>query len=57
MWLPYVAVPDCDSTAKKAAALGGEVVTPPRDIPGIGRYGIAVDTGGAAVAFITPKNS
>lgn len=54
MWLPYVAVPDCDGTATKAAALGGEVVTSPRDIPGIGRFGIAVDTTGAAVAFITP---
>jgi predicted enzyme related to lactoylglutathione lyase len=50
-------VPDCDSTAKKAAALGGEVVTSPHDIPGIGRFGIAVDTDGAAVAFITPKDS
>ncbi len=55
MWLPYVAVPDCDATARKAAALGGEVVTPPSDIPGIGRFGIAVDTVGAAVAFITPQ--
>lgn len=55
MWLPYVAVPDCDATARKAAALGGEVVTFPRDIPGIGRFAIAVDTTGAAVAFITPQ--
>jgi len=55
MWLPYVAVPDCDATARKAAALGGEVVTPPRDIPEIGRYAIAVDVTGAAVAFITPQ--
>jgi predicted enzyme related to lactoylglutathione lyase len=57
MWLPYVAVPDCDGTARKATALGGEVVTPPRDILGIGRFAIAVDTTGAAVAFITPENS
>lgn len=57
MWLPYVAVPDCDGTARKAAALGGEVVTAPRDIPEIGRFGIAVDTTGGAVAFITPMNS
>ena len=57
MWLPYVAVPDCDGTARKAVALGGEVVTPPRDIPGIGRFGVAVDTAGAAVAFITPKSA
>ncbi len=57
MWLPYVAVPDCDATAKKVTALGGEVVSPPGDIPGIGRFAIAVDTTGAAVAFITPLAS
>ena len=55
MWLPYVAVSDCDATSRKAVALGGAVVTPPQDIPGIGRFAIAVDTTGAAVAFITPN--
>ena len=55
MWLPYVAVSDCDATARKSAALGGEVVSPPRDIPGIGRFAIVVDTTGAAVAFIAPQ--
>ena len=54
MWLPYVAVPNCDITAIEAAELGGQVVTPPRDIPGIGRFAVIVDTTGAAVAFITP---
>ena len=55
MWLPYVAVLDCDSTARTAVALDGEVVSPPQDIPGIGRFAITVDTTGAAVAFITPQ--
>lgn len=57
MWLPYVAVPAFAAAAAKAAALGGEVVTAPGDIPGIGRFAIAVDPTGAAVAFITPKIS
>jgi uncharacterized protein len=57
MWLPYVAVSDCDGTARRAGALGGEVVSPPRDIPGIGRFAIAVDTTGGAVAFITPVSA
>ena len=55
MWLPYVAVSDCDATARKVATQGGEVVTPSADIPGIGRFAIAVDSTGAAVAFITPQ--
>jgi predicted enzyme related to lactoylglutathione lyase len=33
------------------------VVTPPQEIPGIGRFAIAVDTTGAAVAFITPMSA
>lgn len=52
MWLPYVAVADCDATATRAKALGGKVLMQPSDIPNIGRYAIAEDTLGAAVAFI-----
>lgn len=55
MWLPYIAVPDCDSTERKVTALGGEVLLHSRDIPDIGRYAIAMDTTGGAIAFITPK--
>jgi hypothetical protein len=52
MWLPYVAVADCDATATRAKALGGKVLMEPTEIPNIGRYAIAEDTLGAAVAFI-----
>ena len=52
MWLPYVAVADCDATAQRAKALGGKVLMEPSDIPNIGRYAIAEDPLGAAVAFI-----
>jgi hypothetical protein len=52
MWLPYVAVADCDATAARAKALGGKVLMEPSDIPNIGRYAIAEDTLGAAIAFI-----
>jgi len=52
MWLPYVAVADCDATAQRAKALGGTVLMAPSDIPNIGRYAIAEDPLGAAIAFI-----
>jgi predicted enzyme related to lactoylglutathione lyase len=55
MWLPYVAVSDCDGTARKVTSLGGKLLLPPRDIPGIGRYAIAMDPTGGAIAFITPQ--
>jgi predicted enzyme related to lactoylglutathione lyase len=52
MWLPYVAVADCDATALRAKALGGKVLMEASDIPNIGRYAIVEDPLGAAVAFI-----
>ena len=39
-WLPYVAVEDCDSTAKRCAELGGAVNHPPTAIPGVGRFAV-----------------
>jgi uncharacterized protein len=52
MWLPYVAVADCDATAVRVKALGGQVLSAPQDIPNIGRFAIAQDPLGAAIAMI-----
>ena len=52
MWLPYVAVADCDAMAEKAKSLGGQVVYAPHDIPNVGRFSVLVDPLGAAVAII-----
>lgn len=52
MWLPYLAVDDCDASAAKAKALGAQVVSGPEDVPGIGRFAILVDPLGAAIAIM-----
>ena len=52
MWLPYVAVDDCDASAAKAQALGAQVVSPPADVPGVGRFAVLVDPLGAAIAIM-----
>lgn len=52
MWLPYVAVAECDATAARARALGGQVLSPPEEIPNIGRFAILQDPLGAAIAVI-----
>ena len=52
MWLPYVAVADCDASAAKAKSLGGQVVYAPHDIPNVGRFSVLVDPIGAAIAII-----
>ncbi len=53
-WLAYVAVPNADATAAKAAATGGRVVASPFDVPEIGRLAVFLDPQGAAIAIIQP---
>jgi predicted enzyme related to lactoylglutathione lyase len=55
-WLVYFAVDDCDAKTRKAKELGGSVMKPPDDIPGIGRFSILTDPQGAAFALIKLEN-
>ena len=56
-WLVYFAVADCDVATRKAKELGGSVMKPPDDIPGIGRFSILTDPQGAAFALIKLENA
>jgi predicted enzyme related to lactoylglutathione lyase len=51
-WMPYFASADVDATAAKIQELGGSLVVPPTDIPGIGRFSVAVDPAGAQFAVL-----
>ncbi len=42
-WLHYIAVANVDATTKEAEKLGGKVITPPTDIPGMGRFSVLQD--------------
>jgi predicted enzyme related to lactoylglutathione lyase len=55
-WLVYFAVDDCDGAAKTIKKLGGQVVAPPRDIPEVGRFCVAVDPQGAVFSVIKLLN-
>jgi predicted enzyme related to lactoylglutathione lyase len=55
-WLVYFAVDDCDAKVQKATELGGSVMKPADDIPGIGRFAILNDPQGAAFAIIKLEN-
>lgn len=55
MWLPYVAVDDCDASAEKARSLGATVTMPPTDIPDVGRFAVLIDPLGATVAVLQDK--
>jgi predicted enzyme related to lactoylglutathione lyase len=55
-WLVYFAVADADETAKRAAELGANICSPPRDIPGVGRFAMIQDPQNAAFAIIKLEN-
>ena len=53
-WSAYVDVDDVDAALQKVKALGGAVEMEPMDIPGVGRFAVIADPGGAAIAVMTP---
>ena len=55
-WMAYVAVADADATAKKASEAGGKVMTPPFDVPTVGRIAVLQDPQGASLGIIQPAN-
>ena len=53
-WMPYFAVADADTSAKRIGELGGSVMLEPRDIEP-GRFALASDPGGALFSVIALK--
>jgi len=50
-WLGYVGVSDVDAAADRIKELGGAVHVPPKDIPNISRFSVAVDPQMATIAL------
>ena len=55
MWVGYIWVPDTDAAARQVEAAGGAVHRGPNDIPGIGRFAMVADPGGALFYLMTPN--
>jgi hypothetical protein len=53
-WLVYFAVQGCDDTAAKANSLGGQIVSPPMDIPTVGRFAVLQDPARVTFAILQP---
>ena len=53
-WLIYLGAEDVDSRGKKAESLGAKTLVAPKDIPGIGRFGVYNDPTGAMFALYKP---
>ena len=52
-WVAYATSPDVDNLAKRVEKLGGKVVVPPTDIPGVGRFTIFADAQGGTLGALT----
>ena len=52
-WGAYITVDNVDETAQTAETLGGKIMMPPRDIPGVGRFAVIQDPQGAFISLIT----
>lgn len=52
-WLMYLEVSDVDAAAQGTAAMGGVIMRPPWDVPGVGRIALVMDPGGAALGLMT----
>ena len=50
-WNGYIAVADVDAETARIAAAGGAVHHRPEDIPGVGRFAVVADPGGAVFAL------
>jgi hypothetical protein len=53
-WLVYVVVDNVDAAADQVPKLGGKVLSPPMDVPGVGRFTVVADPTGGAIALMTP---
>ena len=51
-WVIYLGVADCDESASCIKDVGGEILFPPTDIPGVGRFASATDALGAHFSII-----
>lgn len=56
-WMVYFAVSDTDETVAKAEELGGAVMAPAFDAPGVGRIAVLTDSQGAAFSVIAMSSA
>lgn len=55
-WVPYVSSDDPDGFAAKAVKNGGEVLLPPKDLEGRGRFALLADPEGAVFGVLKPAS-
>lgn len=56
-WNGYIGVPDVDAATVSVGEAGGKIYSPPRDIPGVGRFSVVTDPHGGGFFLFTPDAS
>lgn len=54
-WVMYIAVPNIDETIAKIERLGGSTLSPPIEVPNVGRLRTMLDPQGAMFALLQPS--
>lgn len=54
-WLIYFAVDSAEAASAAVTERGGEIIVPPADIPGTGRFAVLLDPQGAAFGVLQPQ--
>ena len=52
-WDPYITVDDVEKSVIIVEKMGGKIILPPTDIPGIGRFVVILDPQGVAMNLIS----
>lgn len=52
-WFSFIEVDDVDKRIAKAKKAGAEILSPPEDVPGVGRVAVLRDPTGATVGWMT----
>jgi hypothetical protein len=55
-WLGYIWVEDVEAFSQKVIAAGGQTLKPSADIPGVGRFAVVADPGGAIFMLFHDAN-
>lgn len=53
-WIAYIGVQDVDAAAERARHIGGHILLPPTEVPGLGRTAVLRDPQGLAFGIFTP---
>lgn len=56
-WFSFVEVDDVDNRVEKAKKAGATILTPPEDIPNVGRIAVLRDPTGAAIGWMSGDKS